>query len=80
MGELKKYDGAISTEIEKSVTGDTYGIANFTTKSALPLEKCKVGFEFSQDLNGYSKPWAGGAGKNLYDAEKYNWFYLWCEK
>lgn len=61
----------ISTEVEKSVTGDTYGIANFETKSALPLEKCKVGFEFSQDLNGYSKPWAGGAGKNLYDAEKY---------
>lgn len=31
----------------------------------LPVKKMKIGIEPVQDLHGYSKPWVGGAGKNL---------------
>lgn len=36
-----------------------------------PLDKLTVKLEPKQDLHGYSKPWVGGAGKNLFDAR---WF------
>ena len=34
---------------------------------AAPIKECKVHFEPKQDLNGYSKPWVGGSGKNLFN-------------
>lgn len=41
------------------------GRVSFTDKVGnTPLEKCVVQIEPVQDLHGYSKPWAGGAGKN----------------
>ena len=30
----------------------------------IPMEECEVTIVPTQDLHGYSKPWAGGAGKN----------------
>lgn len=38
---------------------------NFTSEGTYNLLKCEVEFEPVQDLHGYSKPWAGGAGKNI---------------
>ena len=43
-------------------------IASFTDSvGGIPLEKCVAHIEPVQDLHGYSKPWAGGAGKNILD-------------
>ena len=39
----------------------------FTTDMAVPLKECKIEFKPVQDLYGYSKPWVGGAGKNLFN-------------
>lgn len=38
--------------------------ASFPDGSDNPLEACNVDITPVQDLHGYSKPWAGGAGKN----------------
>lgn len=38
---------------------------NFTTKSAQNAKSTILSVEPIQDLHGYSKPWVGGAGKNL---------------
>lgn len=40
-------------------------IINFTTIKAHAIQSAIVDFTPSQDFNGYDKPWAGGAGKNL---------------
>ena len=40
-------------------------VATFTTEDAVPLNGLEVEIEPVQDLHGYSKPWAAGAGKNL---------------
>ncbi|MBP5597459.1 MAG: hypothetical protein J6Y02_18950 [Pseudobutyrivibrio sp.] len=47
-------------------------IANFKSNVSLPLSELKTNIDPVQDLHGYSKPWIGGAGKNLfnYDAWK----------
>lgn len=42
-------------------------LQNFVTDMAAPLKECKVHFEPAQDLHGYSKPWIGGSGKNLFN-------------
>lgn len=34
-------------------------------QSVVPVKSLKVSLEPIQDLNGYDKPWAGGAGKNI---------------
>lgn len=47
----------------KTVSGLPASIASFTASDA-PLDSLKVGVEAVQDLHGYDKPWAGGAGKN----------------
>lgn len=49
---------------------DIYGEASGTAEASFSdgaeasLVECEIGIVPSQDLNGYSKPWAGGAGKN----------------
>lgn len=42
-------------------------VAAFTTEEATPINAAIVSMEPVQDLHGYDKPWAGGAGKNLVD-------------
>lgn len=39
--------------------------SSFKTVNGSLVDEMKVGFTPIQDLHGYSKPWAGGAGKNL---------------
>ena len=49
---------------------DIYGEASGTAEASFSdgaeasLVECEIGIVPSQDLHGYSKPWAGGAGKN----------------
>ena len=40
-------------------------IATFESDGADALKKCEVALQPIQNLNGYSSPWVGGAGKNL---------------
>lgn len=35
----------------------------------IPMEECEVTIVPTQDLHGYSKPWAGGAGKNKWNED-----------
>lgn len=49
----------ISTE---TITGNPI---SFNTLTAQNAESTEVGIESIQDLHGYTKPWVGGAGKNL---------------
>ena len=51
--------------VRKSLTGGA--IASFSDGSDNPLANLKIGIDPIQDLHGYDKPWAGGAGKNLAD-------------
>lgn len=49
-----------------NVTGTVEGASVSFSDGAdgIPMEECEVTLVPSQDLHGYSKPWAGGAGKN----------------
>ena len=38
---------------------------NFTTEGAYNILHSITDFEYTQNLNGYDKPWAAGAGKNI---------------
>lgn len=42
-------------------------IVTFDNESSKPARSLKVALEPIQDLNGYDKPWVGGAGKNKVD-------------
>ena len=62
-----------TTAVEGSGGGadlDIYGEASGTAEASFSdgaeasLVECEIGIVPSQDLHGYSKPWAGGAGKN----------------
>ena len=61
LGNLKKIVGG-------DVTGAGSGaVVSFSDGADdVPLEALSVGIKPIQDLHGYSKPWAGGAGKNKY--------------
>lgn len=48
--------------MSRTVSGN---IASIITKEPIELTKATVDIEPVQELNGYSKPWLGGAGKNL---------------
>ena len=58
-----------------SVDFDIYGEASGTAEASFidgaeaSLVECEIGIVPTQDLHGYSKPWAGGAGKNKFDGE-----------
>lgn len=49
-----------------NVTGTVEGASVSFSDGAdgIPMEECEVTLVPTQDLHGYSKPWAGGAGKN----------------
>lgn len=51
-----------------NVTGTVEGASVSFSDGAdgIPMEECEVTIVPTQDLHGYSKPWAGGAGKNKY--------------
>lgn len=51
-GEVEEYSGDIVT---------------FTADDSDALKKCEVDINPIQSLNGYSSPWVGGAGKNIFD-------------
>lgn len=52
-----------------NVTGTVEGASVSFSDGAdgIPMEECEVTLVPTQDLHGYSKPWAGGAGKNKCD-------------
>lgn len=72
-GESNTYTiSQMSTEIIDAIpteeaTGNPIAI---TDAAAYPAVDCKIDFEPTQDLHGYDKPWAGGAGKNLLNFSK----------
>lgn len=47
----------------------TDGIAHFTTIEESALKSLKADLTPIQNLNGYDRPWAGGAGKNKLDVD-----------
>lgn len=51
----------------RTVTGDP---AVFNARYSYPIKDLSVAIQGTQDLNGYDKPWVGGAGKNMLDPEK----------
>lgn len=53
--------GGSSEPVSKTVTGNPI---NITDAADAPIVSGEVAFEPIQDLHGYDKPWAGGAGKN----------------
>lgn len=62
-GTIYAVDG--SEPVSKTVTGNPITIAD---AADAPIVSGTVAFEPIQDLNGYDKPWAGGAGKNLFSS------------
>lgn len=54
---------AVEGYAKKSIPNTPCDIATFNA-SALPMPSLTVGIEATQDLHGYDRPWAGGAGKN----------------
>lgn len=69
-----------TTAGEESGSGadlDIYGEASGTAEASFSdgaeasLVECEIGIVPSQDLHGYSKPWAGGAGKNKFGIKEW---------
>ena len=65
-------DGYIS--VTSNLSGEYGGsgsgeIVSFETDSENVFTKLQVDLEPVQDLNGYDKPWVGGAGKNKWDEQ-----------
>lgn len=48
--------------------GEVESGGTFESLTEADVTELTVGIEPIQDLNGYDKPWVGGAGKNLYNA------------
>lgn len=44
-------------------------IAHYEGDMLTTMKNCRAYFTPTQDLNGYDKPWPGGGGKNLFNAE-----------
>ena len=58
-------------EVDFDLYGEASGNpASFADGSESALVECEVEFEPKQDLHGYDKPWAGGAGKNIFGYEE----------
>lgn len=67
-GDETKYLGGDGTFQEVSPKREASGsVVSFSDGSTYPLSKCVVDIEPQQDLHGYDYPWAGGAGRNLFD-------------
>ena len=66
-----KWERTTAAQTGGSSDPDYYGTASgdpasFADGAAAGLVKCETDLEPVQDLHGYDKPWAGGAGKNLF--------------
>ena len=61
LDRLDKIEAWKRTVKEETFTGDDFIITNALK---LPARSLKTTIEAIQDLHGYDKPWAGGAGKN----------------
>ncbi len=61
------YEVGASESVSKTATGNPISI---TDAADAPIVSGVVTFEPIQDLHGYDKPWAGGAGKNIFGLEK----------
>ena len=59
----------VTADAIKSAGGDAYkgDLVTFDALEEVPLTKCEVTLESSQDLHGYDNPWPSGGGKNLFD-------------
>ena len=60
----------------EAVTGGEGG-ETFETLAEADVTELTVGIEPVQDLNGYDKPWVGGAGKNKFDVSSYDLTSQW---
>lgn len=71
VGDLWVNDGTIYYCIEgkkETIIKEEEGeVITFDTLQKSNLLECKAGINFTQDLHGYSKPWAAGTGKNMLD-------------
>lgn len=55
-----------------NTTNASGALVSVTDSEALPLSKLNARIRATQDLHGYDKPWAGGAGKNKADNTQWN--------
>lgn len=56
---------------ELDILGEASGaVASFSDGASAGLAKCIAEIVPKQDLHGYDKPWAGGAGKNIFGYEE----------
>lgn len=68
--DASKWERTTAVEGSGGADLDIYGEASGTAEASFSdgaeasLVECEIGIVPSQDLHGYSKPWAGGAGKN----------------
>ena len=58
----------VTADAIKSAGGDAYkgDLVTFDALEEVPLTKCEVTLESTQDLHGYDYPWPSGGGKNKY--------------
>lgn len=59
--DLKWFEAAQAGSGQQTYTGQTLSIVN---SGAATLDSLSIPISPTQNLNGYSKPWAGGSGKN----------------
>ena len=64
----------VTFEGRYDVASEEADIVTFDSDVVQDLRSVKVSFEPIQDLNGYDKPWAGGAGKNLFNKNDYLYY------
>lgn len=65
---------------ELDILGEASGaVASFADGASAELAKCIAEIVPKQDLHGYSKPWAGGAGKNKFDYDQIKNASGWTE-
>ena len=55
------------------IESQTGNYLTFRTDMEMPLTSSRIYFTPKQDLHGYSKPWVGGAGKNLLNKDNYGY-------
>ena len=60
--------GGADLDIYGEVSGTAE--ASFSDGAEASLVECEIGIVPTQDLHGYSKPWAGGAGKNKFNIDE----------
>lgn len=60
------------TDLYRDTTDSTYeSVKTLSNCGAFPMLSLTAEINAVQDLHGYDKPWAGGAGKNKFDADTF---------